>query len=76
VPAAAVGKADDGFVVYRVVDNKAVRTPVQIGHGDGTVTQLRRYKAPGSTDWTAFTGAEAVATPAAALTDGQTIATP
>ncbi|HET6573998.1 MAG TPA: efflux RND transporter periplasmic adaptor subunit [Fimbriiglobus sp.] len=76
VPAAAVGKAGDEFVVYRVVDGKAARTPVQIGHGDGRVTQVRRYKAPGATDWTAFTGSESVATPAATLTDGQTIAGP
>jgi multidrug efflux pump subunit AcrA (membrane-fusion protein) len=76
VPAAAVGKADDGFVVYRVVDGKAVRTPVQIGHGDGNVTQVRRYRKPGSTEWAEFTSSESVATPAAALIDGQTIAGP
>lgn len=76
VPAAAVGKAGDEFVVYRVVDGKAVRTPVQVGHGDGKITQLRRYKKPGATEWTEFTGTETVATPAAALTDGQAVAGP
>lgn len=76
VPAAAVGKAGDEFVVYRVEDGKAVRTPVQVGHGDGKITQLRRYRKPGATEWAEFTGSEAIATPAAALTDGQTVAGP
>ena len=54
----------------------ALSTPVQIGHGDGNVTQVRRYRKPGSTEWAEFTSSESVATPAAALIDGQTIAGP
>ncbi len=75
VPAAAVGKAGDDPVVYLVEGGKAVRTPVQLLRGDGRVTQVGRYKKPGAADWTDFTGAEAVAIPAAALADGQPVST-
>ena len=73
VPAAAVGKAGDDPVVYLAENGKAVRVTVQGVRGDGQFTQVRRYKRPGASDWTEFTGSEAVATPAAALTDGQTL---
>jgi HlyD family secretion protein len=72
VPAAAVAKAGDDYVIYLVENGKAIRTPVQVIRGDGQFTQIRRLKKPG-TDWTDVTGAEAVATPAAALSDGQPI---
>ncbi len=71
VPAAAVGKANDEPVIYLAEGGKAVRVPVQLGRGDGQVTQVRKYKRPGANEWTAVTGAESVATPAAALSDGQ-----
>ncbi len=71
VPAAAVGKANDGAVVYLVENGKAVRVAVQLARGDGQFTQLRRYKWPGAAEWTDFGGSETIATPAAALTDGQ-----
>lgn len=73
LPAAAVQKLGDEHVVYRVVDGKAVRTPVELIRGDGQFTQVRRYKKPGTTEWADWTGAEAVASPAAAVTDGQPI---
>jgi RND family efflux transporter MFP subunit len=76
VPAAAVGKAGDDYVVYLAEGGKAVRTVVQVVRGDGQFTQVRRYKKPGAAAWTDFTGAEVVATPAAALTDGQPIPGP
>jgi multidrug efflux pump subunit AcrA (membrane-fusion protein) len=76
VPAAAVGKTGEEAVVYLVENGKAVRVPVQVGLGDGTRTQLRRYKRPAAKDWSEFTGSEAIATPASALTDGQEIPTP
>jgi multidrug efflux pump subunit AcrA (membrane-fusion protein) len=72
VPAAAVGRAGDESVVYLVEDGKAVRSAVQVLRGDGQVTQVRRYKKPGA-DWIDFNGSESVATPAAALSDGQAI---
>lgn len=71
VPAAAVGKVGDESVVYLAEGGKAVRVAVQPLRGDSQFIQLRRYKKPGATDWTDFSGAESVATPAAALTDGQ-----
>ena len=71
VPAAAVGKAADESVVYLVEAGKAVRVPVQLGRGDGQLTQVRRYKRPGSSDWTDFNGSESVASPAASLSNGQ-----
>lgn len=75
VPALAVGKVGDDPVVYLVEGGKAVRTPVQVLRGDAQFTQVTRYKKPGATEWTDFTGSETVATPAAALTDGQPIQT-
>jgi multidrug resistance efflux pump len=73
VPAAAVGKVGDEAVIYLVEGGKAVRVAAQLGRGDGQFTQVRRYKKPGAADWTDVTGAEPVATPAAALTDGQAV---
>jgi RND family efflux transporter MFP subunit len=73
VPAAAVGKLGDDPIVYLVKGGKAVRVTVQLGRGDGQFTQVRRYKEPGGTAWTDVTGSESVATPAAALSDGQPI---
>ncbi|VTU00012.1 hemolysin d : Efflux transporter, RND family, MFP subunit OS=Pirellula staleyi (strain ATCC 27377 / DSM 6068 / ICPB 4128) GN=Psta_1220 PE=4 SV=1: HlyD_2 [Gemmataceae bacterium] len=73
VPTAAVGKVNDESVVYLVEGGKAVRVRVELLRGDSQFTQVRRYKKPGATDWTDVTGSESVATPAAALTDGQTV---
>lgn len=73
VPAAAVGKVGDEPVIYLVESGKAVRVPVQLLRGDGQITQIRRYRKPGSSDWTDITGTESIATPAAALTDGQSV---
>ncbi len=73
VPAAAVGKMGDESVIYLVEGEKAVRVSAQLGRGDGQFTQIRRYKKPGATDWVDVTGTESIATPAAALTDGQVI---
>lgn len=73
VPVAAVGKVNDEPVLYLVEGGKAVRVAVELLRGDAQVTQVRRYRRPGANEWTDFTGAEAVATPAAALTDGQPV---
>jgi HlyD family secretion protein len=73
VPTAAVGKVNDESVVYLVEGGKAVRVRVELIRGDSQFTQIRRYKKPGATDWTDVTGSESVATPAAALTDGQAV---
>lgn len=73
VPVAAVGKVGDESVIYLVEGGKAVRVTVQLLKGDAQFTQVRRYKRPGATDWADVTGADAVATPASALTDGQAV---
>jgi hypothetical protein len=73
VPAAAVGKVNDEPAVYLVENGKAVRVAVQLARGDGQITQVRRYKKPGASEWTDVTGGESVATPAAAVSDGQSV---
>lgn len=73
VPAAAIGKAGDDAVFYLVEGGKAVRVPVQLLKGDGQFIQVSRYKKPGASAWTDVTGAEQVALPASALTDGQVV---
>ena len=76
VPAAAVGKAGDDSVVYLVVGDKAVRTPVRVLYGDGVNTQVAQMKKAGSESWIQFDGSESIASPANILTDGQTINRP
>ena len=73
VPVVAVGKVSEETVIYLVENGKAVRVAVQLIRGDSQFTQIRRYKRAGVKEWTEFTGGESVATPAAALTDGQSI---
>lgn len=73
VPVVAVGKVSEETVIYLVENGKAVRIAVQLICGDSQFTQIRRYKRAGTNEWTEFTGGESVATPAAALTDGQAI---
>jgi hypothetical protein len=50
-----------------------VRTAVQVLRGDGKFTQLHRYKKADGSEWKDFDGSESIASPASALTDGQTI---
>ncbi len=71
VPAAAIGRAGDESVVYFAEGGKAVRVPVRLGRGDGQFTQVRQYKRAGVSEWTDFTGAEQLASPAASISEGQ-----
>ena len=73
IPIAAVGKVSEEAVIYLVENGKAVRVAVQLIRGDSQFTQIRRYKRAGASEWIEFNGGESVATPAAALTDGQAI---
>jgi multidrug efflux pump subunit AcrA (membrane-fusion protein) len=73
VPAAAVGKINEQPVIYLVEGGKAIRVQVQLLRGDGQYTQVKRYRRAGDNNWTEVTGAESVATPAAGLSDGQTV---
>jgi RND family efflux transporter MFP subunit len=73
LPASAVMKFGDGLVCYRVVDGKAVRTPVQAVRSDGRFVQVARWQKPGTAEWVAFTGEEEVIAEAATVTDGQPV---
>ena len=64
VAASAIMKSGDGWGCFLVEDGKAVRVAVQLGKGDGQLTQVLRWQKPGSTDWTAFTGSEELVAPA------------
>ena len=73
VPAAAIGKANDEPAMYLAESGKAVRVAVQLLKGDGQFTQIRRYKRAGATEWTDITGGESIASPANAVSDGQSL---
>jgi hypothetical protein len=46
---------------------------VQLLRGDSQFTQIQKYRKPGASDWTEVTGSESIATPAAAVADGQSV---
>jgi HlyD family secretion protein len=73
IPVAAIGKVNEESVVYFVENGKALRVAVQLARGDAQFTQVRTFKRPGTTEWVEFTGNETIASPAAALSDGQAI---
>jgi RND family efflux transporter MFP subunit len=74
LPVSAVIKQADSLVCFRIVDGKAVRTPVQVGRGDGQFIQVLKYQTAGaSLSWEAWTGNEKVAAKATGLTDGQAV---
>jgi hypothetical protein len=51
-----------------------VRTPVQVGRGDGQFVQVLKYQTGGaSPTWQSWTGKESIAAKAAGLTDGQAV---
>jgi RND family efflux transporter MFP subunit len=73
LPASAVVRLGDGYVGYRVVDGKALRTPVQVLRGDGQFTQVSKWQKPGTNEWTDFTGDEKVVVQGANVSDGQAV---
>jgi multidrug efflux pump subunit AcrA (membrane-fusion protein) len=74
LPVTAVAKQDNALVCFRIVENKAVRTPVQVGRGDGEFLQVLKYQSGGaSPGWESLTGKERVAVKATGLTDGQSV---
>lgn len=73
VPTAAIGKVNDKSVMYLAEGGKAVRVVVQLHRGDAQFTQILRYRRPNATEWTAVTGEERIASPAATLSDGQAL---
>jgi RND family efflux transporter MFP subunit len=76
LPVSAVVKQGEAHVCFRVEGGKAVRTPVQVGRSDGQHVQVLRLQKTGSTEWLEPDGTEAVAQPAASLTDGQAVQLP
>lgn len=76
IPTAAYLKLAEGGIVFRVVDGKAVRTPVQIGAILGDQLQLTAIQRDGKT-WSEPSADDRLAMPAAQLAEGQPIpATP
>jgi RND family efflux transporter MFP subunit len=74
LPASAVTKQGDSTVCFLIEDGKAVRTPVQVGRGDGRFVQvLKRQKSGSPPAWEDFAGDEMVADRATGLTDGQSV---
>jgi HlyD family secretion protein len=73
VPAAAIGKINDEPVMYLDEGGKAVRVVVQLHRGDAQHTQILGYRRPNATDWTPITGDERIASPASAITNGQSL---
>ncbi len=74
LPVSAVVKQGDAMVCFMIETGKAVRTPVQLGRGDGRFVKVLKWQKPGSPlEWQEFTGNEAVADRAVGLADGQTI---
>jgi multidrug efflux pump subunit AcrA (membrane-fusion protein) len=74
LPTSAVVKQGEAMVCFRIEDGKAVRTPVQVGRGDGRFTCVLRKQRPGTpSTWEEWTGAERIAEKASGLTDGQQV---
>jgi RND family efflux transporter MFP subunit len=72
VPAAALAKMGDGTVCFRIDGGKVVRTPVRTGATVGDQTQVLKLMKSGS-EWSDWDSSESLASPAASLTDGQSI---
>ena len=72
LPATAVVKQGEALVCFRIEDGKAVRTPVQVGRGDGQRLEVFKSQKDGSA-WEAISGDLAVAGSGAGLTNGQSI---
>jgi RND family efflux transporter MFP subunit len=76
LPATAVQKQGDAMVCYRVVDGKAVRTPVQVGLMEGPWVEVLKKRKPGAAEqWEDFAGdEEVIADSLAAVSDGMPVA--
>lgn len=57
VPTRAVSEIGDQVICFRLVDGKAVRTPVRVGVNDGTSVEVIDWRDP-SGEWIQFTGKE------------------
>ncbi len=73
LPVAAVVKKGNAMACYAVENGKAVAVPVEVGRSDGQFVEVRRRQLAGT--WGDVTGTETVASNAAGLSDGATVAT-
>jgi hypothetical protein len=73
LPGSALAKQDNAMVCFRIVDGKAVLTPIQVGRGDGQYVEVLKYQKSGSSEWVEFTGSESVAARATGLSNGQSV---
>jgi hypothetical protein len=75
LPTGAIARSGEQLACYRIVDGKAVYTPVRVGRGDGTSIAVLKKLKPGTADeWVDWTGDEIVAAENAAyLSDGQVV---
>jgi multidrug efflux pump subunit AcrA (membrane-fusion protein) len=77
VPASAIAKLGDFVAVYRLIEGKAVQTPVQLGHAAADRVQVKRWRKSASPEvWVPFDGTEPIAEKAAGLYDGASIEAP
>jgi RND family efflux transporter MFP subunit len=73
LPSSALVKQGDATVCFLIENGKAVRTPVQVGRGDGEFTEVLKLQRPPAASWADWTGKEEVAAKAAGLSDGQAV---
>ncbi len=79
LPASAVVQTDEGIYCNRVVNGKAIRTPLRLGARDGGLVEILKARLPARAAraglrWLDFSGDELiVASGAATLADGQAV---
>jgi RND family efflux transporter MFP subunit len=74
LPANAVVVQGDKAFCWLLVQGKAVRTPLRIGHREGNAVEVLKKHAPGTSTWADLTGEDVViASNLANLTDGQAV---
>jgi HlyD family secretion protein len=74
LPVAALAKQGEVMVCFLIEGGKVLRTPIQVGRGDGQIIQVLKGQKLGShAVWEAFTGTEMVAVRATGLVDGQSV---
>jgi len=74
LPISALVKQGDSLACFLIDGNKAVRTQVRVGRGDGqSVTVLQWQKPSSPSSWEQFTGSQIVVARPTGLTDGQTV---
>lgn len=73
LPTSAVVTQGEQSHCFRVVDGKAVRTPVQVGLSGGGLVEVVKKRPNKDADWVDFTGDEQIVEKAAGIADGQAV---